>query len=83
MFSYLFTFRTQTAAQSARKLLGQEAIRAQLRRAPQHASGPGCAWALYVQAAEGLRALGLLRGQKQPLLGAYRLFANGYLEAIP
>ncbi len=83
MVSYLFTFRSQTAAQSARKLLGREAIRAQLRRAPQQLSGFGCAWALSVNAADGLRALGVLRRQNQPLLGAYRLFANGYWEAIP
>lgn len=82
MFSYLFTFRSQTAAQNARKGLGQEAIRAQLRRAPQQVSGLGCAWALYVKGADGLRAMALLRAQRQPMLGAYRLFANGYLEVV-
>ena len=33
MFSYLFTFRSQTAAQSGRRILYESGLRAQLRRA--------------------------------------------------
>ena len=48
MFSYLFTFRSQTAAQSGRRILYESGLRAQLRRAPPEISGLGCTWALYV-----------------------------------
>ena len=40
MFSYLFTFRSQTAAQSGRRILYESGLRAQLRRAPPEISEP-------------------------------------------
>ena len=38
MFSYLFTFRSQTAAQSGRRILYEAGLWTQLRRAPQEVS---------------------------------------------
>ena len=56
MFSYLFTFRSQTAAQSGRRILYESGLRAQLRRAPPEISGLGCTWALYVGGEDGVHA---------------------------
>ena len=44
MFSYLFTFRSQTAAQSGRRILYEAGLWTQLRRAPQEVSSLGCTW---------------------------------------
>ena len=41
MFSYLFTFRSQTAAQSGRRILYEAGLWTQLRRAPQEVSSLG------------------------------------------
>ena len=80
MFSYLFTFRSQTAAQSGRRILYEAGLWTQLRRAPQEVSSLGCAWAVRVPAADGLRAAALLRAALRPISGVYRLHPNGYLE---
>ena len=52
MFSYLFTFRSQTAAQSGRRILYEAGLWTQLRRAPQEVSSLGCTWGVYVEGAE-------------------------------
>ncbi len=80
MFSYLFTFRSQTAAQSGRRILYESGLRAQLRRAPPEISGLGCTWALYVDGADGVHAAQLLRAWNSPVSGVYRMHPNGYLE---
>ena len=80
MFSYLFTFRSQTAAQSGRRILYESGLRAQLRRAPPEISGLGCTWALYVGGEDGVHAAQLLRAWNSPVSGAYRMHPNGYLE---
>ena len=80
MFSYLFTFRSQTAAQSGRRILYEAGLRAQLRRAPPEISGLGCTWALYVGGEDGVHAAQLLRAWNSPVSGAYRMHPNGYLE---
>ena len=67
MFSYLFTFRSQTAAQSGRRILYESGLRAQLRRAPPEISGLGCTWALYVDGADGVHAAQLLRAWNSPV----------------
>ena len=80
MFSYLFTFRSLTAAQSARNDLDRAVIETRIQRAPQEVSSLGCAWAVRVPAADGLRAAALLRAALRPISGVYRLHPNGYLE---
>ena len=80
MFSYLFTFRSLTAAQSGRNDLYRAGIETRIQRAPQEVSCLGCAWAVRVPAAEGLRAAALLRTALRPISGIYRLHPNGYLE---
>lgn len=80
MFSYLFTFRSLTAAQSARNDLYRAGIETRIQRAPQEVSSLGCAWAVRVPAADGLRAAALLRAALRPVSGTYRLHPNGYLE---
>ena len=61
MFSYLFTFRSQTAAQSGRRILYEAGLWTQLRRAPQEVSSLGCTWGVYVEGADGVHAAQLLR----------------------
>ena len=51
-----------------------------IQRAPQEVSSLGCAWAVRVPAADGLRAAALLRAALRPVSGTYRLHPNGYLE---
>ena len=80
MFSYLFTFRSLTAAQSARNDLYRAGIETRIQRAPQEVSSLGCAWAVRVPAADGFRAAALLRAALRPVSGTYRLHPNGYLE---
>ncbi len=80
MFSYLFTFRSLTAAQSARNDLYRAGIETRIQRAPQEVSSLGCAWAVHVPAADGRRAAALLRAALRPISGVYRLHPNGYLE---
>ena len=80
MFSYLFTFRSLTAAQSGRNDLSRAGIETRIQRAPQEVSSLGCAWAVRVPAADGLRAAALLRAALRPISGVYRLHPNGYLE---
>ncbi len=80
MFSYLFTFRSLTAAQSGRNDLYRAGIETRIQRAPQEVSSLGCAWAVRVPAADGLRAAALLRTALRPISGIYRLHPNGYLE---
>ena len=80
MFCYLFTFRSLTAAQSARNDLYRAGIETRIQRAPQEVSSLGCAWAVRVPAADGLRAAALLRAALRPISGVYRLHPNGYLE---
>ena len=67
MFSYLFTFRSLTAAQSGRNDLYRAGIETRIQRAPQEVSSLGCAWAVRVPAADGLRAAALLRAAEHPL----------------
>ena len=80
MFSYLFTFRSLTATQSGRNDLYRAGIETRIQRAPQEVSSLGCAWAVRVPAADGLRAAALLRAALRPVSGTYRLHPNGYLE---
>ena len=80
MFSYLFTIRSLTAAQAGRNDLYRAGIETRIQRAPQEVSSLGCAWAVRVPAADGLRAAALLRAALRPISGVYRLHPNGYLE---
>ena len=80
MFSYLFTFRSQTAAQSGRRILYEAGLWTQLRRAPQEASSLGCTWAVYVHGTDGVYAAQLLRTWNSPVSGIYRVHPNGSLE---
>ena len=80
MFSYLFTFRSQTAAQSGRRILYESGLRAQLRRAPPEISGLGCTWALYMGGEEGVHAAQLLRVREGPVSGVYPMHPSRYLE---
>ena len=80
MFSYLFTFRSLTAAQSGRNAIYRAGLETRIQRAPQEVSSLGCAWAVRVPAADGLRAAALLRAALRPISGVYRLHPNGYLE---
>ena len=80
MFSYLFTFRSQTAAQSGRRILYEAGLWTQLRRAPPQASSLGCTWAVYVNAADGVHAAQLLHAWHSAVSGVYRIYPNGYLE---
>ena len=65
MFSYLFTFRSQTAAQSGRRILYEAGL---------------CTWGVYVEGADGVHAAQLLRAWSSPVSGAYRVHPNGFLE---
>ena len=80
MFSYLFTFRSQTAAQSGRRILYEAGLWTQLRRAPQEVSRLGCTWGGYGEGADGVHAAQLLRAWSSPVSGAYRVHPNGFLE---
>ena len=82
MFSYFFTFRSQTAAQSGRRILYEAGMRTQLRRAPQSVSERGCTWAVYVDGADGVHAAQLLRAWSSPVSGAYLLHPDGYAELV-
>lgn len=82
MDSYLFTFRSQTAAQSGRRILYEAGLQTRLRRAPQAVSGQGCTWAVYVAAADGVHAAQLLRAWSSPVSGAYRQTPAGKLEQV-
>ena len=64
MFSYLFTFRSQTAAQSGRRILYEAGLWTQLRRAPQEVSSLGCTWGVYVEGADGVHAAQLIAGEQ-------------------
>ena len=81
MFSYLFTFRSQTAAQSGRRILYEAGLWTQLRRAPQEVSEPRlhvgrCMWrgptacTPHSSCAHGAARVS----------GAYRVHPNGFLE---
>lgn len=79
MFSYLFTFRSQTAAQSGRRILYEAGLWTQLRRAaggvePRLHVGCLCG------GADGVHAAQLLRAWSSPVSGAYRVHPNGFLE---
>ena len=95
MFSYLFTFRSQTAAQSGRRILYESGLRAQLRRAPPEISRRikavtdryGVPFVIndnvrvaLACGADGVHAAQLLRAWNSPVSGAYRMHPNGYLE---
>ena len=69
MFSYLFTFRSQTAAQSGRRILYEAGL-----------WSLGCTWGVYVEGADGVHAAQLLRAWSSPVSGAYRVHPNGFLE---
>ena len=74
MFSYLFTFRSQTAAQSGRRILYEAGLWT------QEVSSLGCTWGVYVEGADGVHAAQLLRAWNSPVSGAYRVHPNGFLE---
>ena len=80
MFSYLFTFRSQTAAQSGRRILYEAGLWTQLRRAPQEVSSLGCTWGVYAEGADGVHAAQLLHAWNSPVSGVYRVHPNGFLE---
>ena len=80
MFSYLFTFRSHTAAQSGRRILYEAGLWTQLRRAPQEVSSLGCTWGVYVEGADGVHAAQLLHAWNSPVSGVYRVHPNGFLE---
>lgn len=80
MFSYLFTFRSLTAAQSGRNDLYRAGIETRIQRAPQEVSSLGCTWGVYVEGADGVHAAQLLRAWNSPVSGAYRVHPNGFLE---
>ena len=80
MFSYLFTFRSLTAAQSGRNDLYRAGIETRIQRAPQEVSSLGCTWGVYVEGADGVHAAQLLHAWNSPVSGVYRVHPNGFLE---
>ncbi len=80
MFSYLFTFRSLTAAQSAGSILHRAAVACQVQRAPAQASAQGCGYAVRVPGTEGRRAASVLRMWQRPFGKSYRLSDGGRLE---
>lgn len=81
MFEYLFTFRSLTAAQSARNVLSAEGIRAPVTRTPGRMAANGCGYAVRVSEKNGIRAAELLRRQAG-FVHSYRLFPNGRAEEV-
>ena len=77
MFFFHFTFRSQTAAQSGRRILYESGLRAQLPRAPPETSGHGCTWALYVAGADGRHAPHPPPAWNSPVSRAHRMHPNG------
>lgn len=82
MFEYLFTFRSLTAAQSARRLLQSEGIRAVLGRTSRQQSAHGCAYALRVNEKSGIRALRVLQAHGAPFVHLYRVRPGGTAEEV-
>lgn len=82
MFEYLFTFRSLTAAQSARRALLAEGIHAALGRTARQMSAHGCAYALRVSAESGIRALHVLRVRGAPFVHLYRVSSGGTAEEV-
>lgn len=82
MFEYLFTFRSLTAAQSARRSLNAGGIRASVGRTARQMSAHGCAYALRVSAGSGIRALHLLRARGAPFVHLYRVSPGGTVEEV-
>ena len=82
MFEYLFTFRSLTAAQSARNVLSAEGIRAPVTRTPGRMAENGCGYAVRVSDKSGIRAVNLLRRKQTGFVHAYRLFPNGRAEEV-
>ena len=80
MFSYLFTFRSQTAAQSGRRILYEAGLWTQLRRAPQEVSSLGCTWGVYVEGPTACTPHSSCAHGAAPVSGAYRVHPNGFLE---
>lgn len=80
MFSYLFTFRSQTAAQSGRRILYEAG--ALDTAAPCAAGGvePRLHVGCLCGGADGVHAAQLLRAWSSPVSGAYRVHPNGFLE---
>lgn len=82
MFEYLFTFRSLTAAQSARSVLSADGIRAPVGRTAKRMSASGCGYAVRVSAHDGIRALHILRGKNVEYAHLYRVFQSGTLEEV-
>lgn len=82
MFEYLFTFRSLTAAQSARSVLSADGIRAPVGRAPKRMSANGCGYTLRVSARDGIRALHLLKEKGTEYAHLYRAYRSGSMEEV-
>ena len=82
MFEYLFTFRSLTAAQSARSVLNADGIRAVVGRAPKRMSVNGCGYTLRVSAHSGIRALHLLKEKGAEYAHLYRAYHSGSMEEV-
>lgn len=80
MFSYEFTFRSMTAAQSGRNVLLRAGLHPELRRAAQSLSRQGCSYALHLPAREGARAAGLLRSYQTAYSHIFRVYPDGRTE---
>lgn len=59
--TYLLLVRSVTYAQRVQKVLGRAGIRCQIFRAPRTLTDAGCAYAVYVAAADAAAALRVLR----------------------
>lgn len=82
MFEYLFTFRSLTAAQSARNVLSADGIRASVTRTPGRMAANGCGYAVRVSEKNSIRAAELLRRRQAGFVHSYRLFPNGRAEEV-
>lgn len=82
MFDYIFTFRSLTGAQKARELLSAGNVFSSVMRAPKRLSAQGCGYVLRVSAANGRRALAVLRGGGASFGHLYRLFHDGRIEEV-
>ncbi len=82
MLLYAFTFRSMTAAQSARSILTRAGIRAEVRRAMTQASDSGCAWMVAVPGSSGRRAAAVLRMWQRPFGRVFRQYSGGGWEEM-
>ncbi len=82
MKQYYITFRSVTYAQRGEKLLGRNAIRCSLLRAPRWMEEQGCGYALKIWTRDVTEAVQQLRSAQLPLRRIYVQAGDGQLEEI-